>query len=167
MHYAPLFRDSVAVGDRTKVAIECQNNNGPTNEDDNEGKGDSDEVDLGEDDEPLFPASSSSKRKKKNNVAPTRSTKGKSSGSSQWEDTLHDVIDALSARSTQSFPPKNCSPTTQECMDIVTCFPGFEEGSRMYCRALRIFLQKHVRENFMVPKSHVARMEFLKLLMEE
>ena len=55
---------------RTKAAIECQNNNGPTNEDDNEGKGDSDEVDLGEDDEPLFPASSSSKRKKSNN-APT------------------------------------------------------------------------------------------------
>ncbi|KAJ9543555.1 hypothetical protein OSB04_023262 [Centaurea solstitialis] len=165
--YAPLFRDSVAVGDRTKAPIDCENNNDPTNEDHNEGNGDSDGIDLGEQDEPLFPASSSSKRKKSKTVTLTRSTKGKSSGSSPWVEKLDGVIEAISTRSTQIFPPKDSSPTTQECMDIVTCFPEFEEGSRMYCRALRIFLKKQIRENFMVPKTHAAKMEFLKLMMEE
>ncbi|XP_024964730.1 uncharacterized protein LOC112505016 [Cynara cardunculus var. scolymus] len=171
VYYEPLFRDSVAVGDKTKAPFECQNNSGPTNvedEEDHEGKGDSDEVNLGDDDKLLFPQSSSSKRKKPNNVAPTRSTKGKSSVTSSFEDKLDTILEALSSRSTQSFSSQNnYSPMTQECMDIVTCFPGFEEGSRMYSQALRIFLKKQVRENFMVPKTHGARMEFLKLLMEE
>ncbi|KAJ9556389.1 LOW QUALITY PROTEIN: hypothetical protein OSB04_011003 [Centaurea solstitialis] len=160
--YAPLFQDCVAIGDRTKARIDCQNNNDPTNEEYNEGNEDSDGIDLGEQNEHLFPANSS-KRKKSNTVTLTRSTKGKSSGSSRWVDKLDGVIEAISARSTQSFPPKYSSPTTQECMDIVTCFPEFEEGSRMYCRALRIFLKKQIRENFMVPKNHAAKMEFLKM----
>ncbi|KAJ9556781.1 LOW QUALITY PROTEIN: hypothetical protein OSB04_011395 [Centaurea solstitialis] len=161
LHYEPLFRDSFAVGDKTRARVECQNNSSPTNEENNDGNGDSDEVSLGEDDEPVFPASSWtwSKRKKSNNAAPTRSTKGKSSASSLRVDNL-DI-------STQSFPPQNSSLTTEECMDIVTCYPGFEEGSRMYCKALYIFLKKQVRENFIVLKTYEAKMEFLKLLMEE
>ncbi|KVH88468.1 Cation transporter [Cynara cardunculus var. scolymus] len=170
MYYEPLFRDSVAIGDKTKAPVECQNNNGPTNvedEEDHEGKGNSDEVNLGNDDKHLFPQSSFIRRKKPNNVAPTHSTKGKSIVTSSFEDKIDNVLDALSSRSTQTFSSQNnYSPTTQECMDIVTCFPGFEEGSRMYSQALRIFLNKQVRENFMVPKTHMARMEFLKLLME-
>ncbi|KAJ9557196.1 hypothetical protein OSB04_011810 [Centaurea solstitialis] len=110
-----------------------QNYSSPTNEENNKGNKDSDEVSLGEDDELLFPASSSSKRKKSINAAPTRSTKGKSSASSLWVDKLDNLIEAISSRSTQSFPPQNSSPTTEECMDIVTCYPGFKEGSRMYC----------------------------------
>ncbi|KAL6546189.1 hypothetical protein OROMI_021910 [Orobanche minor] len=133
-HYEPLFRDSVAVGDKTRAPVECQNNSSPTNDENNEGNRDSDEVNLGEDDEPLFPVSSSSKRKKLNNAAPTRSTKGKSSASSPRVDKLDNVIEAISSRSTRSFPPQNSSPTTEECMDIVTCYPGFEEGSRMYSK---------------------------------
>ncbi|KAI3728935.1 hypothetical protein L6452_17580 [Arctium lappa] len=39
---------------------------------------------------------------------------------------------------------------------------GFEEGSRMYCKALGIFLKEQTRVNFMVPTSDVAKMEFLK-----
>ena len=172
MHYAPLFQDSVAVGDRTRAAIECQNNSGPNDGEYNEGKGDSDELDSGEDNEPIdpnakAPASSSSKRKKSTiGKAPSRSGKRKSSVSSSLEDKLDNVIEALSTRSTSSFQPRKSAPTTQECMDIVTCFPGFEEGSRKYSEALRIFLKESVRENFMVPTSHAARMEFLKLLME-
>ncbi|KAI3771087.1 hypothetical protein L6452_02241 [Arctium lappa] len=170
LYYEPLFRDSVAVGDRTKAPIDFQNNSGPINVQDeevNEGKGDSDEVHLDEDDEPLspfpFPQSSSSKRKKPNNVAPTRSTKGKSAVSSTYEEKLDTVLEALSTRSTQSFPQRNLVPTPQECMDIVKCFPGFEEGSRMYCKALGIFLKEQTRVNFMVPTSDVAKMEFLKM----
>ncbi|XP_024964895.1 uncharacterized protein LOC112505181 [Cynara cardunculus var. scolymus] len=81
VYYEPLFRDFVAVGDKTKAPVECQNNSGPTNvedEEDHEGKGDSDEVNLGDNDKHLFPQSSSSKRKKSNIVAPTHSTKRKS-----------------------------------------------------------------------------------------
>ncbi|KAJ9561868.1 hypothetical protein OSB04_007028 [Centaurea solstitialis] len=105
-HYEPLFRDSVVVGDKTRAPVECQNNINPTNEENNEGNGDSDEVSLGEDVEPLFPAGSSSKRKKLKNVAPNRSTKGKSSANTPWVDKLDNVIEAISSRSTQSFPPK-------------------------------------------------------------
>ncbi|KAI3673010.1 hypothetical protein L6452_39118 [Arctium lappa] len=171
LYYEPLFRDSVAVGDRTKVPVDFQNNSGPINvhdEEVNEGKGDSDEVHLDEDDEPLspFPQSSSSKRKNPNNVAPTRSTKGKSAVSSTYEEKLDTILEALSTRSTQSFPQRNLVPTPQECMDIVKCFPGFEEGSRMYCKALGIFLKEQTRVNFMVPTSDVEKMEFLKFLME-
>ena len=106
------------------------------------------------------------KKKSTNGKAPSRSGKRKSFVSSSLEDNLDNVIEALSTRSTSSFPPRKSTPTTQECMDIVTCFPGFEEGSRKYSEALRIFLKESVRENFMVPTSHAARMEFLKLLME-
>ncbi|KVF55443.1 Myb/SANT-like domain-containing protein, partial [Cynara cardunculus var. scolymus] len=91
VYYEPLFRDSVAIEDKTKAPVECQNNSGPTNvedKEDHEGKENSDEVNLGDDDKHLFPQSSSSKRKKPNNVAPTRSTKGKSSVTSSFEDTL-------------------------------------------------------------------------------
>ncbi|XP_024963264.1 L10-interacting MYB domain-containing protein-like [Cynara cardunculus var. scolymus] len=152
VYYEPLFWDSVAIGD----------------EEDHEGKGDSAEVNLGDDNKHLFPQSSPSKRKKPNNVALTHSTKGKSSITSSFEDKLDNVLEALSSRSTQTFSSWNkYSPTTQECMNIVTCFPGFEGGSRMYSQALRIFLKKQVRENFMVPKTHMARMKFFKLLMEE
>ncbi|CAI9287454.1 unnamed protein product [Lactuca saligna] len=63
--YAILFRDSVAVGDQTMTPLQFQNNSNP-NEENMEGKGDSDEINL-DDDEPLFTSlheSSSNKRKR-------------------------------------------------------------------------------------------------------
>ncbi|KAL4558942.1 hypothetical protein LXL04_037147 [Taraxacum kok-saghyz] len=68
-HYAPLFRDSIAVGDHSMTPLQFQNNN--TNDDEGEehaeGSGDSDDMHLG-DGTPLFrgfPATSTSKRKQK------------------------------------------------------------------------------------------------------
>ncbi|XP_052625837.1 uncharacterized protein LOC128132878 [Lactuca sativa] len=63
--YATLFRDSVAIGDQTMIPLQFQNNSNP-NEENMEGKGDSDEINF-DDDKPLFPSlheSSSSKRKR-------------------------------------------------------------------------------------------------------
>ncbi|XP_024965823.1 uncharacterized protein LOC112506026 [Cynara cardunculus var. scolymus] len=103
VYYEPLFQNSVDVGDKPKAPVECHYNSGPTNvedEEDHDGKGDSDEVNLGDDDKHLFPQSSSSKRKKSNNVAPTRSTKRKSSVTSSFEDKLDNVLEVLSSRNT-------------------------------------------------------------------
>ncbi|KAJ9538754.1 hypothetical protein OSB04_031487 [Centaurea solstitialis] len=67
-HYAPLFRDLVAIGDQTMTPGQFQNNsnmNDGQSQENVEGKGDSDEINLGKD-EPLFPSfpdSSSSKKK--------------------------------------------------------------------------------------------------------
>ncbi|KAI3745127.1 hypothetical protein L1987_58229 [Smallanthus sonchifolius] len=119
------------------------------------------------DDEPLFPnivESSSSKRKKSKDVANNRSTKSKTSS---FEEKLDVVLDALSTKSTQTFPPNNPSPTIADCMDIVITFPGFDEGSKKYSQALRVFIKKQNREAFMYPTTDEAKMEFLKLLMEE
>ncbi|CAH1425377.1 unnamed protein product [Lactuca virosa] len=51
--YAILFRDSVAIGDQTMTPLQFQNNSNP-NEENMEGKGDSDEINL-DDDDPIFP----------------------------------------------------------------------------------------------------------------
>nr|XP_043629054.1 uncharacterized protein LOC122600408 [Erigeron canadensis] len=96
----PLFRDYVAVGDNTKTPSEFQNDK---DEDLIEGKGDSHEINVSSDDqEPIFPESSSSKRKKSKNNASSRSTKGKTSITSSFEDKLVDVMQALSSRSSQT-----------------------------------------------------------------
>ncbi|KAI3670347.1 hypothetical protein L1987_87938 [Smallanthus sonchifolius] len=106
----------------------------------------------------------SSKRKKSKDVANNRSTKSKTSS---FEEKLDVVLDALSTKSTQTFPPNNPSPTIADCMDIVITFPGFDEGSKKYSQALRVFIKKQNREAFMYPTTDEAKMEFLKLLMEE
>ncbi|XP_052622498.1 uncharacterized protein LOC128127832 [Lactuca sativa] len=64
--YVILFRDFVAIGDQTMTPLQFQNNSNP-NEENMEGKGDSDEINL-DDDESFFPSfleSSSTKREKK------------------------------------------------------------------------------------------------------
>nr|KAJ0219376.1 hypothetical protein LSAT_V11C300141300 [Lactuca sativa] len=74
--YATLFRDSVAIGDQTMIPLQFQNNSNP-NEENMEGKGDSDEINF-DDDKPLFPSlheSSSSKRKRSKCVSNNRPTK--------------------------------------------------------------------------------------------
>ncbi|CAI9301320.1 unnamed protein product [Lactuca saligna] len=78
--YAILFRDSVAVGDQTMTPLQFQNNSNP-NEENMEGKEDSHEINL-DDDEPLFTSlheSSSTKRKRSKSVSNNRPTKSKNS----------------------------------------------------------------------------------------
>ncbi|PWA50144.1 hypothetical protein CTI12_AA475930 [Artemisia annua] len=111
LSYYPLFRDTVAVGDKK---------------------------------------SSSSKRKKSSNNGSVRSTKSKNSVTSEFDEKLDSVIHALSSRSTQSFPSHNSTPSTKDCMNIVTQYSGFEEGTKEYFEALKIFLKKEVKENFMM-----------------
>ncbi|CAI9285498.1 unnamed protein product [Lactuca saligna] len=53
--YAFLFRDSVAVGDQTMTPLQFQNNSNPNGEN-VEGKGDSDDINLDDDVESLFPS---------------------------------------------------------------------------------------------------------------
>ncbi|CAI9261982.1 unnamed protein product [Lactuca saligna] len=63
--YPILFPDSIAVGDQTMTPLQFQNNSNP-NKENMEGKGDSDEINL-DDDESLFTSlheSSSSKTKR-------------------------------------------------------------------------------------------------------
>ncbi|KAJ0780307.1 putative Myb/SANT-like domain-containing protein [Helianthus annuus] len=89
--YATLFRDSVAVGDNAMTPIQFQNDVQTENI---EGKGDSDEKSLG-DDEPLFPPfveSSSNKSKKSKDVAHKRSTKSKTSSFEEKLDVVLDLI---------------------------------------------------------------------------
>ncbi|KAK1414376.1 hypothetical protein QVD17_30120 [Tagetes erecta] len=96
-HYAPFFRDSVAVGDQTMTLLQFQNESnmsGVRSEENIEGKGDSDEISDGAD-ETLFPScseSSSTKTKKSKDVANKRSTKSKTKF---FEDKLDVVIGAL------------------------------------------------------------------------
>ncbi|CAI9293060.1 unnamed protein product [Lactuca saligna] len=162
--YAFLFRDSVAVGDQTMTPLQFQNNSNP-NEENMEGKGDSDEINL-DDDEPLFTSlheSSSSKRKRSTSVSNNRPTKSKNS---IYEEKVDALLDAISSKSTQTYPQNNPSPTIADCMAIVIKFPDFCEGSNNFSQALFVFTKKQNREAFMFPTTDEAKMEFLKLLMK-
>ena len=173
MYYGPLFQDSVAIGDRTKTPSQFQNDNNPNNVQDEIGvadierKGDSDEM-SGDGVEITFPESSSTnKRKKTGNNTHTRSNKGKITTASSFEVKLDTVLQALSSRSTQTFPPPKSVPSIPECMDIVSTFPGFEPSSSSYNKALRIFWKKEARESFMYPPTTVDKKNFLYSLMNE
>lgn len=168
-HYAVLFRDSVAVGDKTMTPLQFQNDGNPigvTREENIEGQGDSDEISLG-DDETLFPkfvGMSSSKKEKSKNVANKRARK---SQTSPWEEKLDVVLDALSTKSTQTFPPNKGALTLADCMDIVITFPGYEEGSTEYTKAVLVFVNKNHREAFMYPATNEAKLAILKSLLKE
>nr|KAJ0197207.1 hypothetical protein LSAT_V11C700379940 [Lactuca sativa] len=159
--YATLFRDSVAVGDQTMTPLQFQNNSNP-NEENMEGKGDSDEINL-DDDEPLFPSlheSSSSKRKRSKSVSKNRPTKSKNS---IYEVKVDALLDAISSKSTQTYPQNNPSPTIADNMAIVIKFPEFREVSNKFSQALFVFTKKQNREAFMFPTTNEAKMEFLKM----
>nr|KAJ0205939.1 hypothetical protein LSAT_V11C500290280 [Lactuca sativa] len=159
--YATLFRDSVAIGDQTMTPLQFQNNSNP-NEENMEGKGDSDEINL-HDDEPLFPSlheSSSSKRKRSKSVSNNRQTKSKSS---IYEEKVDALLDVISFKSTQTYPQNNPSPTIADSMVIVIKFPDFREGSNEFSQALLIFTKKQNREAFMFPTTDEATVEFLKM----
>nr|KAJ0215989.1 hypothetical protein LSAT_V11C300139380 [Lactuca sativa] len=138
--YATLFRDS------------------QSNEENMEGKGDGDEINL-DDDEPLFTSlheSSSSKRKRSKSVSNNRPTKSKSS---IYEEKVDALLDAISSKSTQTYPQNNPSPTIVDCMAIVIKFPDFCEGSNEFSQALLVFTKKQNREAFMFPTTDEAKMD--------
>ncbi|KAL7588526.1 uncharacterized protein LOC111908317 [Lactuca sativa] len=162
--YATLFWDSIAIGDQTMTPLQFQNNSNP-NEENMEGKGDSDEINL-DDDEPLFPClheSSSSKRNRSKFVSNNRPTKSKSS---IYKEKIDALLDAISSKSTQTYPQNNPSTTISDCMAIVIKFPDFREGSNEFSQALLVFTKKQNREAFMFPTTDESKMEFLKLLMK-
>ncbi|CAI9289951.1 unnamed protein product [Lactuca saligna] len=163
--YALLFRDSVAVGDQTMTPLQFQTNSNPNGEN-LEGKGDSDDINLDDDVEPLFPSfheSSSSKKKMSKLVSNNRSTRSKSS---VFEEKVDVLLDVISTKSTQTSPQNNPSPTIADCMAIVTKFPDFREGSNEFSQALFVFTKKQNCEVFMFPTTEEAKMGFLKLLMK-
>nr|KAJ0190582.1 hypothetical protein LSAT_V11C800418470 [Lactuca sativa] len=155
--YAFLFRDSVVVGDQTMTPLQFQNNSNP-NEENVEGKGDSDDINLDDDVEPLLPSfheSSSSKKKRSKLVSNNRSTKSKSS---VYEEKVDALLDAISTKITLTYPQNNPSPTIADCMAIVTKFPDFREGSNEFSQALFVFTKKQNREVFMFPTTDEAKM---------
>ncbi|XP_042757140.1 uncharacterized protein LOC111908598 [Lactuca sativa] len=92
--YALLFEDSIVIEDQTMTPLQFQKNSNP-NEKNMEGKGNSYEINL-DDDEPLFHSfheSSSTKRKKKKSFSNNCSTKSKSL---VYEETLNILLDAIS-----------------------------------------------------------------------
>ncbi|KAD4981976.1 hypothetical protein E3N88_18647 [Mikania micrantha] len=165
-HYAPLFRDCVAIGDETMTPLQFQNTINPNefHEELNiKGKGINVEVNL-DDDEDIFNSfiGSSSGKRNKSREANNRSTKSKTSSFEE----KHVVLDELTSKSTQNFALNNPSPTISDCMNIVITFPDFNKGSKNYSLALRVFIKKQNREAFMFPTTNKAKMESLKLLME-
>ncbi|GJV16412.1 L10-interacting MYB domain-containing protein-like protein [Tanacetum coccineum] len=170
MYYEQLFRDSVAVEDRTQLPTEFQKNkDSPSNNIQEElgaanieRNGDSDKVSLGDSVEISFPESSITKKKKKENDSNTRSKRGKT-----IELKLDAILQTLSSTSSQTFPPQNHVPSIAECMDIVATFPGFEPSSTNYNKALRIFWKKEARESFMYPPSSLDKINFLYSLLNE
>ncbi|KAL7601243.1 hypothetical protein Lser_V15G23004 [Lactuca serriola] len=149
-YYEALFRDTVAVGDKAKVLCEFGDGSTPDDVqfvDITDGKEDTDEVRLFDDVDPFLTFDSSR--------------------NSSYEEKLDTVFDVLLARSTQPSRQTTQSPTTEECMAIVSTFPGFEEGSIGYLEALEVFLKKPTPQNFMVLKTNETNMEFLKRLIEK
>nr|KAJ0192845.1 hypothetical protein LSAT_V11C800394490 [Lactuca sativa] len=189
-YYEALFQDTIAIGDKAKVPCEFGDNNTPNDVqivDIMDGKEDTDEVLLFDDVDPFFTIDSSSMNKRGKKLTPRRNKKrkfegknegkneekseekseGKSMANSSYEQKLDTVFDVLLTRSTQPSRQTTQSPTTEECMAIVSTFLGFEEGSIGYLEALEVFLKKPTRQNFMVPKSDETKMEFLKRLIEK
>ncbi|XP_022041888.1 uncharacterized protein LOC110944536 [Helianthus annuus] len=107
--YEPLFRDCVATGDKTKPPHQLQNEISQSDVQDDigvmdvEGKADSDEGNLGDDAEKLFPKSNFIKRRKIQDNAHGRSSRGKSTIASSLEVKLDMVIEALSSQSTPNI----------------------------------------------------------------
>nr|KAJ0204601.1 hypothetical protein LSAT_V11C500252840 [Lactuca sativa] len=177
-YYEALFRDTVAVGDKAKVLCEFGDGSTPDDVqfvDITDGKEDTDEVLLFDDVDPFLTFDSSSMKRRGKKLTPRRDKKikfegkneRKSEGNSSYEEKLDTVFDVLLTRSTQPSRQTTQSPTIEECMAIVSTFPGFEEGSIGYLKALEVFLKKPARQNFMVLKTNETNMEFLKRLIEK
>ncbi|PWA58473.1 myb/SANT-like domain-containing protein [Artemisia annua] len=81
-----LEKETVAVRDKSKLPLDCR----LVDEDEQqlEGKGDSDEINAYDDQVPLFPESSSSKRKKSINNGSVRSTRSKNFVTSEFDEKV-------------------------------------------------------------------------------
>nr|KAJ0202743.1 hypothetical protein LSAT_V11C500294160 [Lactuca sativa] len=139
-YYEALFRDTIAVGDKAKVP--CKFGDGSTQYDVQfvditDGKEDTDEVRLFDDVDPFLTYDSSSKKRRGTKLTPRRDNKrkfkGKSMANLSYEEKLDTVFDVLQTIS---------SSKTEDCMTIVSTFPGFEEGSIGYLKMLEVFLKK-------------------------
>nr|GEZ61338.1 hypothetical protein [Tanacetum cinerariifolium] len=134
MYYEQLFRDSVAVGDKTQLPIQFQNNDNLSNNQNNDSPSNNQEEEVGTE-----------------NIEGNGDSGEFNLGvSSSFELKLDTVLQTLTSRSSQTFPPQNLVPSIAECMDIVATFPGFEPSSTDYNKALLIFWKKKARESFMV-----------------
>ncbi|KAL4583406.1 hypothetical protein LXL04_007977 [Taraxacum kok-saghyz] len=124
-----------------------------------EGKGDSDDINLADDDALFtsFPVDSTNKRK--NSFGQNRATKSKTS----YEEKLDVILEALSTKSTQTYPQNTSFPTLQDFMPIVSSFLGFEEGLEQYAKALFVLTKKTIREAFTYPTTDSAKLDLLKL----
>ncbi|CAH1419399.1 unnamed protein product [Lactuca virosa] len=143
-YYEALFWDTVAVGDKAKVPCKFGDSSTPDDVqfvDITDGKEASEEFLLFDDVDPFLTYDCSKK--------------------------LDSVFDVLLIRSTQTSRQTTHSPTTEDCMAIVSTFPGLEKGSIGYLEVLEVFLKKPARQNFMVPKTNETNMEFLKRLIEK
>ncbi|KAL7593087.1 hypothetical protein Lser_V15G31623 [Lactuca serriola] len=138
-YYEALFRDIVADRDKAKVPCEFRDSSTPNDVqfvDITDRKEASDEVLLFDDVDPFLTYDSSSKKRRGKKLNPRRETKrnfeGKSMVSSSYEEKMNILFDVLLTRSTQTSSQTTHSPTTEDCMAIVSIFPGFKEGSRGY-----------------------------------
>nr|KAJ0227267.1 hypothetical protein LSAT_V11C100020000 [Lactuca sativa] len=166
IYYEALFRDTVVVGDKAKVPCEFGDGSTPDDVqfvDITDGKEDTDDVWLFDDVDPFLTYNSSSKKMREKKLTPRydhkRKFEGKSMANSSYEEKLDTVFDVLLTMSTQPSRQTTQSPTTEDCMAIVSTFPGFEEGSIGYLKALDVFLKKPTRQNFMVPKTNETKMK--------
>nr|KAJ0212360.1 hypothetical protein LSAT_V11C400164470 [Lactuca sativa] len=148
-YYEALFRDTIVVGDKDKVPCEFGSSSTPDDVqfvDIIDGKKASDEVLLFDDVDAFLTYDSSSKKRRGKKLTPRRDKKinfeGKSMVSSPYEEILGTVFDVLLTRSTQTLRQTTHSPTTEDCMAILSTFLGFEEGSIGYLEALEVFLKK-------------------------
>ncbi|KAL7606892.1 hypothetical protein Lser_V15G16043 [Lactuca serriola] len=181
-YYETLFRDTVAVGDKAKVPCKFGKGSTPNDVpfvDITDGKVDIDKVSLFKDVDPFLTYDSSSMKKRGKKLTPRCDNKrkfegknegkneGKSMAYSSYEEKLDTIFDVLLTRSTQPSRQTTQSPTTEDCMAILSTFLGFEEGSIGYLEVLEVFLKKLARQNFMVPKTNETKMEFLKRLIQK
>ncbi|CAI9271618.1 unnamed protein product [Lactuca saligna] len=160
-YYKDLFQDIVAIGDKAKVP--CEFGDSITVDDVQfvditDGKVDTDEVRLFENVDPFLTYDISSMNRREKRLTSRRDNKRKFEG--KMKENMKEKSNQPSRQTTQS-------PTTKDCMAIVSTFPGFEEGSIGYLEVLKIFLKKLTCQNFMVPKTNETKMEFLKRLIEK
>nr|KAJ0212844.1 hypothetical protein LSAT_V11C400169690 [Lactuca sativa] len=130
-YYEALFRDTVVVGDKAKVPYEFGDNSTPDDVqfvDITDGKEASDEVLLFDDVDPFLTYDSSSKKRMGKKLTPRRDNKrkfeGKSMVSSSYEEKMDTVFDVLLTRCSRTPRQTTHSPTTKDCMAIVSTFLG-------------------------------------------
>ncbi|CAH9114233.1 unnamed protein product [Cuscuta epithymum] len=147
VYYEPLFRDRVATGENARdanyytVGVE---DNAQSFEDEDDEPENEESVSL------TFPPPSYHKRH--SSSGSSRAKKGKSSAASKFEDKLDKVIEIMGSRSSvTSAPPISNVPSLEECVAMISEFPGYEPGTLAYCDAIQLFWKKEARQSIMLP----------------